>query len=70
MLTNYISVDVVYPRKKDTPKGFLEAIVGGAQRQVESKRVEQFVTSGSVEQDLRQALEVRTIFPTSSKLPR
>jgi len=38
----------------------LDAIVGDTRRQVENKRVEQVVASGSVELDLRRALEVRT----------
>ncbi|KAL4252498.1 Transcription initiation factor TFIID subunit 1 histone acetyltransferase domain-containing protein [Abortiporus biennis] len=52
-------VEPVFPRKKDIPKGFLDAIVGDTQRQVESKRVEQVVASGSIEADLRHALEER-----------
>lgn len=55
-----IKVESVYPRKKDIPRSFLDAIVGDTRRQVENKRVEQVVASGSVELDLRRALEVRT----------
>lgn len=51
-------VESVYLRKKDIPKNFLETVVGEAERQAQFKRVEQVVASGSVEQDLRQALEV------------
>jgi hypothetical protein len=40
------------------PKGFLDAVVGDTRRQVESKRVEQVMSSGSVEVDLRRALQV------------
>lgn len=50
----------MYPKKRDIPKNFLQAIVGDAERQVESKRVEQAVASGDVEHDLRRALEVST----------
>lgn len=50
--------ETYYPRRKDVPKAFLEAIVGETERQVENQRVEQVVSSGNVEQDLRQALEV------------
>lgn len=39
------------------PKNFLETVVGEAERQAQYKRVEQVVASGSVEHDLRQALE-------------
>lgn len=52
-------VETVYPRKKDVPKGFLEAVVGDTRRQVESRRVEEVVSSGSIEHDLRLALEDR-----------
>jgi len=52
------TVETVYPKKKDIPKGFLEAVVGDTRRQVESKRVEEVVSSGSIEHDLRRALEV------------
>ncbi|RDX51861.1 hypothetical protein OH76DRAFT_1377827 [Lentinus brumalis] len=54
------TVESVYPKKRDIPKNFLQAIVGDAERQVESKRVEQAVASGDVEHDLRRALESRT----------
>ena len=54
-------VESVYPKKRDVPKNFLQAIVGDAERQVESKRAEQAVASGDVEHDLRRALEVSTI---------
>lgn len=53
-------METVYPRKRENPKGFLDAVVGDAKRQVESKRVEEVVSSGNVEADLRKALEVRT----------
>jgi transcription initiation factor TFIID subunit 1 len=51
-------VETVYPRKKEVPKGFLDTVVGDTKRQVESKLVEDVVSSGSVELDLRRALEV------------
>jgi hypothetical protein len=52
------TVETLYPRKKEVPRGFLEAVVGDTKRQVESKRVEEVVSSGSVELDLRRALQV------------
>ncbi|KAH9950995.1 hypothetical protein B0H21DRAFT_720844 [Amylocystis lapponica] len=52
-------VETFYPRKKEVPRGFLAAVVGDTERQVENQRVEQVVASGSVEQDLRRALEER-----------
>ena len=55
-------VESVYPRKKDVHKNFLQTIMGDAERQVESKRVEQVVASGDVESDLRRALQVRVVF--------
>ncbi|KAH8099333.1 atypical/TAF1 protein kinase [Cristinia sonorae] len=51
--------ETVYPRPREVPKGYLDAIVADSERQSESKRVEQVVASGSIEQDLRQALEKR-----------
>ncbi|KAK2461592.1 hypothetical protein APHAL10511_006055 [Amanita phalloides] len=48
-----------YPRKKETFKNFLESVVGDARREVENKRVEEVVSAGNVESDLRQALEER-----------
>ena len=52
------AAETVYPRQREPPKGYLETIVADSERQVENKRVEQVVASGSVEQDLRNALEV------------
>lgn len=51
-------METVYPRKKENPRGFLDTVVGDAKRQVESKRVEEVISSGNVEADLRKALEV------------
>jgi hypothetical protein len=51
-------VESVYPRKREPQRGFLDAVVGDTKRQVENKRVEEVVASGSVEVDLRIALEV------------
>jgi transcription initiation factor TFIID subunit 1 len=53
-----VSVETSYPRKKEPPKGFLDAVVGDTQRQVESKRVEEVVTAGSIDVDLQKAIEV------------
>ncbi|KAG7098967.1 hypothetical protein E1B28_000855 [Marasmius oreades] len=52
-------VETVYPRKKEAPKGFLESVAGDAKRIVESKRVEEVISSSSIEADLRRALEVQ-----------
>jgi transcription initiation factor TFIID subunit 1, fungi type len=52
-------VESVYPKKRDVPKNFLEVVVGDTKRQVENERVEEVVSSGSIDQDLRAALEVR-----------
>jgi hypothetical protein len=54
-------VESVYPRRRDVPRAFLDAVVGDTKRQVENKRVEEVVASGSVEVDLRRALEVRVL---------
>lgn len=61
-------VESVYPRKKDVHKNFLQTIVGDAERQVESRRVEQVVASGDVESDLRRALQVRMVSRNSLAL--
>ncbi|KAL0578462.1 hypothetical protein V5O48_003511 [Marasmius crinis-equi] len=50
-------IETVYPRKKETPKNFLESVAGDAKRMVESKRVEEVISSSSIEADLRRALD-------------
>lgn len=57
-LTYHLPVETSYPRKKEQPKGFLDAIVGDTQRQVENKRVEEVVTAGSIDADLQKAIKV------------
>jgi hypothetical protein len=52
-------VESVYPKKRDIPKNFLDGVVGDMKRQVENERVEEVVSSGSIDHDLRAALEVR-----------
>lgn len=52
-------MESVYPKKRDVPKNFLDVVVGDTKRQVENERVEEVVSSGSIDQDLRAALEVR-----------
>jgi hypothetical protein len=52
-------VESVYPKKRDIPKNFLDGVVGDTKRQVENERVEEVVSSGSIDHDLRAALEVR-----------
>ncbi|CCL98075.1 uncharacterized protein FIBRA_00069 [Fibroporia radiculosa] len=52
-------VETVYPRKKEVPKTFLAAVVGDTERQVESQRVEEVVSSGSIEADIQRALKER-----------
>ncbi|KAF8846178.1 TAF1 transcription initiation factor TFIID subunit TAF1 [Paxillus ammoniavirescens] len=49
----------VYPRKRDIPRGFLDAVVGDTRRQNENKRVEEVMSAGSIENDLVKALEER-----------
>lgn len=60
------TVETVYSRKKDIPRAFLESVAGDTQRQVESKRVAAVVSSGSVESDLRRAIEVRFVTSVES----
>ncbi|TFK99774.1 hypothetical protein BDV98DRAFT_510326 [Pterulicium gracile] len=52
-------VEAVYPRKRDNPRNFLDTVVGDAQRQVENKRAEEFISTGNIERDLRRALAER-----------
>jgi hypothetical protein len=56
-------VESVYPKKRDIPKNFLDIVVGDTKRQVENERVEEVVSSGSIDHDLRAALEVRFLWP-------
>ncbi|KAG6821389.1 hypothetical protein H0H93_014186 [Arthromyces matolae] len=62
-------VETVYSRKKETPKGFLDAVVGDTKRQVENKRVEDVVSAGNIESDLRTALESRDNTEVPISLP-
>ncbi|KAH9835861.1 atypical/TAF1 protein kinase [Rhodofomes roseus] len=62
-------VEAVHPRKKETPRGFLAAVVGDTERQFENKRVEEVVSSGNVEVDLRKALQERSEADASISLP-
>ncbi|KAG6911599.1 hypothetical protein DXG01_011902 [Tephrocybe rancida] len=62
-------VETVYSRKKEVPKGFLDTVAGDAKRQVENKRVEDVVSAGSVELDLRRALEARDSTDVPVNLP-
>ncbi|KAG5654712.1 hypothetical protein H0H81_007468 [Sphagnurus paluster] len=62
-------VETVYPRKKELPKAFLDVVVGDVKREVESKRVEDVVSAGSVEHDLRQAIEARDKTEVPVNLP-
>ncbi|KAI0066428.1 hypothetical protein BV25DRAFT_1820368 [Artomyces pyxidatus] len=52
-----LHMESVYPKKRETPKDLLETIVGETKRQVESERVEEVVSSGSIDQELLHALE-------------
>ncbi|ETW87080.1 hypothetical protein HETIRDRAFT_468878 [Heterobasidion irregulare TC 32-1] len=54
-----LQMETVYSKRKDVPKAFLETIVGDTKRRVESERVEESVSSGSIEHDLRLAIEER-----------
>ncbi|KAF7981151.1 hypothetical protein HWV62_34909 [Athelia sp. TMB] len=63
------AVETVYPRRKEVPKGFLDAVVGDTRRQVESKRVEEVVSSGNIEHDLRLALQGRETAGNAVSLP-
>ncbi|TRM65919.1 hypothetical protein BD626DRAFT_486234 [Schizophyllum amplum] len=62
-------VEMTYPRKREAPKGYLDLVVGDTKRQVESKRVEEVVSAGSIESDLRHALEERDGTESAVNLP-
>ena len=51
----------MHPKSKGVPRGYLDAVVGDTKREVETRRVEQVVASGTVEDDLRKALQERTV---------
>ncbi|GLB35948.1 putative protein of unknown function (DUF3591) [Lyophyllum shimeji] len=69
LLKRPFHVETVYLRKKELPRGFLDTVVGDAKRQVENKRVEDVVSAGSVELDLRRALEARDKTEVPVNLP-
>ena len=52
---------MTYARKREVLKNYLDLVVGDTKRQVENKRVEEVVSAGSIESDLRHALEVRKL---------
>ncbi|KAI0257021.1 hypothetical protein BJV78DRAFT_1357186 [Lactifluus subvellereus] len=52
-----LQLESVYPKKRDIPKNFLDIVVGDTKRQVENERVEEVVSSGSIDHDLHAALE-------------
>ncbi|KAH9937380.1 uncharacterized protein B0H18DRAFT_1081579 [Fomitopsis serialis] len=58
----------VYPRKKETPRGFLAAVVGDTERQVENQRVEESCHL-ECEVDLWKALQVSLPLGRSNFLP-
>ncbi|KAH7930506.1 hypothetical protein BV22DRAFT_1028228 [Leucogyrophana mollusca] len=64
-----LQAESVYPRKKDIQRGFLDVVVGDTKRQVENKRVEEVMSSGSIEHDLLLALEERDKSDTPVTLP-
>ncbi|KAJ3998572.1 TAF1 transcription initiation factor TFIID subunit TAF1 [Lentinula boryana] len=63
------AVETTYPRRKEVPRGFLESVAGDAKRQVENKRVEEVISSGSIEADLRRALEERDATSVQVSVP-
>ncbi|EIW86914.1 TAF1 transcription initiation factor TFIID subunit TAF1 [Coniophora puteana RWD-64-598 SS2] len=54
-----LQAESVYAKKREAPKGFLDAIVGDTRRQVENKRVEAVVSAGSIDNDLLKTLQAR-----------
>ena len=48
----------VYPKKRDITKNCLDGVVEDSKRQVEKERVEEVVSLGGINHDLRVALEV------------
>ncbi|KAI6008371.1 TAF1 transcription initiation factor TFIID subunit TAF1 [Pisolithus orientalis] len=54
-----LAAESVYPRKRETARAFLDAIVGDAKRQNENRRVEEAMSAGSIENDLIRAIEER-----------
>ncbi|KAH9964216.1 TAF1 transcription initiation factor TFIID subunit TAF1 [Russula dissimulans] len=65
-----LQLESVYPKKKDVPKNFLDVVAGDARRQVANERVEEVVSSGDLDTELRAALERRHgAIETSSSNP-
>ncbi|KAI5897841.1 uncharacterized protein SCHCODRAFT_02610400 [Schizophyllum commune H4-8] len=62
-------VELTYARKREVPKNYLDLVVGDTKRQVENKRVEEVVSAGSIESDLRHALEERDGTESAVNLP-
>jgi transcription initiation factor TFIID subunit 1, fungi type len=56
----WLAVEIVPPQAKRVPRGYLNDLVGDTKREIETRRVEQVVTSSTVEYDLRMALMERT----------
>ncbi|KIJ29329.1 hypothetical protein M422DRAFT_269283, partial [Sphaerobolus stellatus SS14] len=55
------NVEIVVPRTRRVPAGYLKEVVGDTQRELETRRVEQVVASSTVEDDLRKALQERSV---------
>ena len=55
-----IVVEIVVPKAKRVARGYLTELVGDTEREVETRRVEQVVSSSTVEDDLRKALLERS----------
>jgi transcription initiation factor TFIID subunit 1, fungi type len=58
-LTYSYLVETWYPRRREIPRNFLEAVVGDTQKRQEDQTAAEAVASGSVDDDLRRALQVR-----------
>ncbi|KAF8516697.1 TAF1 transcription initiation factor TFIID subunit TAF1 [Hysterangium stoloniferum] len=50
------NVEIVLPKTKRVPRGYLGEVVGDTKREVETQRVAEVVASSTVEDDLRRAL--------------
>ncbi|KAI0034145.1 hypothetical protein K488DRAFT_84237 [Vararia minispora EC-137] len=50
-------VESVYPRRRDAPRGFLDAVVGNARKHAEKERGEELMSPETVDSELRTVLE-------------
>ena len=51
-------VESAHARRRDAPKGFLDAVVGDAKKRAANDLAEELLSPGTIDNDLKSALEV------------